>query len=58
MAPTVLEREICVENGVVVIGQTSDLQEEFFAISIERRITHPCVEAITKTARNQLFIHS
>jgi LysR family transcriptional activator of nhaA len=58
MAPTVLEREIRAENGVEVLGQTSDLQEEFFAISIERRITHPCIDAITKRARSQLFIHS
>jgi LysR family transcriptional activator of nhaA len=58
MAPTVLEREIRAENGVVVIGQTSDLQEEFFAISIERRITHPCVEAITTAARDRLFTRS
>jgi LysR family transcriptional activator of nhaA len=29
--------------------------EEFFAISVERRITHPCVTAITESARNALF---
>jgi LysR family transcriptional activator of nhaA len=55
MAPSVLEREICAENGVEVLGRTTDLLEEFFAISIERRITHPCVEAITRTARDRLF---
>lgn len=32
-----------------------DLVEEFFAISVERRITHPCVTAITEAARNELF---
>ena len=58
MAPTVLEREMRAENGVVVLGRTTDFHEEFFAISIERRITHPCVEAITRQARSQLFIDS
>lgn len=55
MAPTVLEHDICAQNGVVVIGRTEDLLEEFFAISVERRITHPCVEAITQSARDRLF---
>jgi LysR family transcriptional regulator, transcriptional activator of nhaA len=29
--------------------------EEFYAVSIERRISHPCVLAITDAARGQLF---
>jgi hypothetical protein len=29
--------------------------DEYFAISIERRITHPCVSAITCSARGALF---
>ena len=41
--------------GVEVIGRTDELVEEFFAISVERRITHPCVVAITDAARGQLF---
>jgi LysR family transcriptional activator of nhaA len=39
----------------VKIGQTDELVEEFFAISVERRITHPCVVAITDGARGRLF---
>ena len=31
------------------------LIEEFFAVSVERRITHPCVVAITHAARGELF---
>jgi LysR family transcriptional activator of nhaA len=31
------------------------LVEEFYAISIERRITHPAVAAITAAARRELF---
>lgn len=29
--------------------------EEFYAISVERRITHPAVVAITAAARSKLF---
>ena len=55
MAPTVLEAETSAQYGVVVVGRSSELVEEFYAVSVERRITHPCVAAITQAARNQLF---
>lgn len=55
MAPTVLEAETISQFGVEVIGRTSELVEEFFAVSVERRITHPCVVAITDAARGRLF---
>jgi LysR family transcriptional regulator, transcriptional activator of nhaA len=55
MAPSVLEEEIARQYGVIVIGRSDELQEEFYAISVERRITHPCVAAITDTARGRLF---
>ena len=55
MAPTVLEAETVAQFGVEVIGRTDELVEEFFAVSVERRITHPCVVAITDAARGQLF---
>jgi LysR family transcriptional activator of nhaA len=55
MSPTVLDKETCAQYGVKVIGRSSDLVEEFFAVSVERRITHPCVVAITQAARSRLF---
>jgi LysR family transcriptional activator of nhaA len=55
MAPTVLDAEVMAQFGAVKIGQTDELVEEFFAISVERRITHPCVVAITDGARGRLF---
>jgi len=55
MAPTVLSAEICLQHGVKVVGHTTDLIEEYFAISVERRITHPCVVAITEAARNHFL---
>jgi LysR family transcriptional regulator, transcriptional activator of nhaA len=55
MAPTVLEEETVEQFGVGIIGRTEELTEEFFAVSVERRITHPCVVAITDAARGQLF---
>lgn len=55
MSPTVLEAETVAQFGVEVIGRSDELVEEFFAVSVERRITHPCVAAITSAARSQLF---
>lgn len=55
MAPSVMEADIIEQFGVEVIGRTDELVEEFFAVSVERRITHPCVVAITNAARGALF---
>lgn len=52
--PTVLEHEIEAQFGVRVLGRTDEVSEEFYAISVERRISHPCVIAITRTARDLL----
>ena len=55
MSPTVLEDETCEQYGVKVVGRTEALVEEFYAISVERRITHPCVVAITEAARGHFL---
>jgi LysR family transcriptional activator of nhaA len=55
MAPSVVEAETARQFGVEVIGHSEELREEFFAVSVEKRITHPCVVAITDAARGQLF---
>jgi LysR family transcriptional activator of nhaA len=55
VGPTVLERDIEKKYSVHALGATPEVMEEFFAISVERRITHPCVTAITEAARNDLF---
>lgn len=55
MAPSVLAPQTCAQYGVECLGNTSEVVEEFYAISVERRITHPCVAAITQTARTELF---
>ncbi|MDO8630117.1 MAG: transcriptional activator NhaR [Phycisphaerales bacterium] len=56
IGPTVLESEIKTQYGVKTLGRTEGIVEEFFAISVERRVTHPCVLAITGAARSRLFV--
>jgi LysR family transcriptional activator of nhaA len=55
IAPSVMETETVQQFGVEVIGSSEELRDEFFAVSVEKRITHPCVVAITNAARAQLF---
>lgn len=57
VSPSVLEAETEAQHGVQAIGRSDELVEEFYAISVERRISHPCVVAITSAARNRLFEH-
>ncbi len=55
LSPSLLAEETAAQYGGVVIGSTEEIVEEFFAISVERRISHPCVAAITNAARGKLF---
>ena len=40
---------------VAAIGQIDEVKERFYAISIERRVTHPVVSAVVEAARESLF---
>ena len=53
--PTALEREIARQYDVKVIGRAAEVKQRFYAISVERRLTHPAVLAITGAARRELF---
>ncbi len=55
ISPSVVEAETATQYQVQVIGRSSELVEEFYAISGERRITHPGVAAVTQAARGELF---
>jgi len=55
IAPTPIAAEVEKQYGVVAIGQTDEVRDHFYAISVERKISHPAVAAITETAREWLF---
>ena len=50
-----VERETRQQYGVVVIGRIRSIRERFYAISVERKLKHPAVVAITAAARGKLF---
>src|SRR5690606_33214595 len=51
IAPTAIADEIVRQYEVSLIGQTDEVREQFYAISVERRISHPAVAAISDTAK-------
>ncbi len=55
IAPSVIADEVRREHGVVAVGRTDEVTEQFYAISLERRLTHPAVVAINDTAHRELF---
>ncbi len=55
-APTVVESNVKTQYGVHIVGRTSEVVERFYAITVERRIKHPAVAAISKSAKKNLFI--
>ena len=54
-APSAIAAEVRRQHGVVAIGSTDAVTERFYAISVERRLTHPAVVAISSKARTELF---
>ena len=52
---SVIENEIRRVAPVSVIGRTEEVRVRFYAITAERRISHPAVVAISKAARKRLF---
>jgi LysR family transcriptional activator of nhaA len=53
--PSVIEEAVQRRYGVEPIGRTEDCREEFYAISVERKLKHPAVLAVTESARSSLF---
>jgi LysR family transcriptional activator of nhaA len=54
-APVVVAEEIRKVHGMHLTGRTEEVREQFYAITVDRRITHPAVAAITKAAREGLL---
>lgn len=54
-APTAVEDEVLRMYGVRVVGREPAIRERFYAISVEKRLKHPAVVAISRAARTRLF---
>jgi LysR family transcriptional activator of nhaA len=54
IAPSALEESLLKETDIHLLGRTDSIMEQFYAISVERRITHPAIKAITTHAQHWL----
>jgi LysR family transcriptional activator of nhaA len=54
-APTAVEKEVCRQYGVSVLGRAPEVRERFYAVSVERRLKNPAIVAISEAARHELF---
>ncbi len=53
--PSVISAEVRRQFNVKVIGRVSTVREQFYAISLDRKLKHPAVLAISEAARSRLF---
>lgn len=51
--PSVIEKEVCRQYGVKLIGRLDKARLEFYAVSVERRLKHPAVVAISQSAQQR-----
>ena len=54
-APTVIAKHVCQQYGVVQLGAVPTLVEQVYAITTERRMSHPATLAISHAARLDVF---
>lgn len=55
VAPSAVEQEVMREHGVHLVGRTDQVRERYYAVSVERRLKHPAVVAISHAARHEMF---
>lgn len=55
IAPSAIQAEVEKQYRVRAIGQTDEVRERFFAISVERKVTHPVVSEVISNAMESVF---
>lgn len=53
--PTAIEREICRQYGVSIVGRIDGVREQYYAITMERKFHHPAIIALARAARGDLL---
>ena len=51
----VMEKEICRQYDVDVVGEVETVKQRFYAHTVHRRLKHPAVQTIAHLAKHQLF---
>ena len=54
-APLTTVQDVMRQYDVIEVGRTLEIRERFFAISVERRLRHPAVLAVSEAARQRFL---
>ncbi len=55
VVPTVIETEVQRQYGVDTLGRIESIRERFYALTVDRRLRHPAVVAMSEAAQQILF---
>lgn len=55
VAPTVIADHVCRQYKVATLGRIDSVVEQLYAITTERRLSHPAIVAISQVARRDIF---
>ena len=55
VAPTAIADHVCEQYKVEAIGHIDSVVEQLYAITTERRLTHPAIIAVSEAARREVF---
>lgn len=55
VAPTAIESYVVRQNDVEVVGRIETVREQIYAITNERKLTHPIISAICRFAQHDIF---
>lgn len=55
-APVILADEIRDQYDAKIIGRADNVAVKYYAISVERKLTHPAIIAISEAAKTDLFV--
>jgi LysR family transcriptional activator of nhaA len=55
VVPTIIEAEVQRQYGVDILGRVESIRERFYALTVNRRLRHPAVVAMSEAAQQVLF---
>lgn len=55
-APSALAKDVFEQFGAMPVGAMPEVREQFYAISNERKIKHPAIEAILSAMHGEVFV--
>ena len=53
--PAVIAGEVEKQYGVAMVGLAEEVFVKYYAISVQRRLTHPALVAVSQAARQVVF---